>query len=79
LSATDQAVTKTRPLRPIEAVPAFGVMLGGSVALALSVTGIVATLHALSRRRVPHPGALDVSLATAVYNVAGSEGPRRVR
>jgi hypothetical protein len=34
---------------------------------ALSVTGIIATLHALSRRRVPHPVALGVCLATAVY------------
>lgn len=79
MSATDQGVTKS-PLRPIEAVRAFGAMLGGSVAqAALSVTGIVATLHALSRRRVPHPVALGVSLATALYNIAGSARPRRVR
>jgi hypothetical protein len=43
-------------------------MLGGSVALAaLSVTAIVATLHALSRRRAPPLVALGVCLATAVY------------
>ena len=68
MSVGDQGVTKARALRPAEALHAFGVMLGGSVALAaMAATGIVPTLSALRHRRVPHPAALAACVATAVY------------
>jgi hypothetical protein len=61
-------LVKTRPLRPLEAARAFGVMLGGSVALAAAAvasTGAVARAVALRRR----PAALPLlgTAATVLY------------
>jgi hypothetical protein len=61
-------LVKTRPLRPLEAVRAFGVMLGGSIALAAAATAsTVAVARAVvSLRRPPSP-ALFGTAATALY------------
>ena len=59
---------KTRPLRPLEAVRAFGMMLGGSIALAASAAAsIVALARAVLSGRRPHPLALLCTAATALY------------
>jgi hypothetical protein len=59
---------KTRPLRPLEAVRAFAVMLGGSIALAASAAASIAAFAraCLSLRR-PRPLALLGTAATALY------------
>jgi hypothetical protein len=59
---------KTRPLRPLEAVRAFGVMLGGSIALAAAAAAsTVAVARALVSLRRPSLLALVGSAATVVY------------
>jgi hypothetical protein len=61
-------VVKTRALRPLEAVRAFGVMLGGSLALlAAAAASIVAVARAVVSRRRPSPAALVGTAATALY------------
>jgi hypothetical protein len=58
----------TRPLRPLEAVRAFGVMLGGSIALAAAAAArIVAVARAVLSLRRPSPLALVGTAATALY------------
>ena len=59
---------KTRPLRPLEAVRAFGVMLGGSIALAAAAaaSGVTVGRAFMSVRR-PAPLALFGTAATAIY------------
>jgi hypothetical protein len=61
-------VVKTRPLRPFEAVRAFGAMLGGSIALAASAAASVAAVAraVLSLRRPPALALLGTA-ATAIY------------
>jgi hypothetical protein len=59
---------KTRPLRPLEAACAFGVMLGGSIALvAAAAVSIVAVTRAIMSLRRPSPLALLGTAATALY------------
>ena len=63
-------VVKTRPLRPLEAVRAFGVMLGGPIALAgLAAASTVSVARAIVNLRRPSPLALFGTAATAVYAV----------
>jgi hypothetical protein len=64
-------VVKTRPLRPLEAVRAFGVMLGGPIALAgLAAASTVSVARAIMNLRRPSPLALFGTAATALYAVA---------
>ena len=59
---------KTRPLQPLEAVRAFGVMLGGSIVLAAVATASTAAVaRAVLARRRPSPVALFGTAATALY------------
>jgi hypothetical protein len=59
---------KTRPLGRLEAVRAFGVMLGGSIALAAAAAAsTVAVARAVVSRRRPPPLALVGSAATVIY------------
>jgi uncharacterized protein YndB with AHSA1/START domain len=59
---------KTRPLRPLEAVRAFGLMLGGSITLAAAAGASTASVaRALVSMRRPSPLALLGTAATAVY------------
>jgi hypothetical protein len=59
---------KTRPLRPLEAVRAFGTMLGGSIALAASAAASIAALaRAFLSLRRPRPLAILGAAATALY------------
>jgi hypothetical protein len=59
---------KTRPLRPLEAVRAFGVMLGGSIALAAAAAASsVAVARAFMSVRRPSPLALFGTAGTALY------------
>ena len=59
---------KTRPLQPLEAVRAFGVMLGGSIALAAAAAAsTVAVARAVVSRRRPSPPALFGTAAMALY------------
>jgi hypothetical protein len=59
---------KTRPLRPLEAVRAFGVMLGGSIALAAAAAASgVAVARAFMYVRRPAPLALFGTAGTALY------------
>jgi len=52
----DDGVVKTRPLRPLEAIRAFGTMLGGSVVLAACSAGSVASVvRGLASLRRPSP------------------------
>jgi uncharacterized protein YndB with AHSA1/START domain len=61
-------LVKTRPLRPLEAARAFGMMLGGSIALAASAAGsIAAVARAFLSLRRPPPVALLGTAATALY------------
>jgi hypothetical protein len=61
---------KTRPLRPLEAVRAFGVMLGGSIALAATAAAsTVAVARAIVSGRRPSPAALVGTATTALYAV----------
>jgi hypothetical protein len=61
-------LVKTRPLRPLEEARAFGVMLGGSIALvAAAAVSIVAVIRAIVSLRRPSPLALLGSAATALY------------
>jgi hypothetical protein len=63
-------VVKTRPLRPLEAVRAFGVMLGGPIALAgLAAASTVSVARAIMNLRRPSPLALFGTAATALYAV----------
>jgi hypothetical protein len=64
-------VVRTRPLRPLEAVRAFGLMLGGSLALAGAAgASLIAVARAvLSVRRPPPLGTTGV-LVTAIYAFA---------
>jgi hypothetical protein len=67
----DGGVVKTRPLRPLEALRAFGTMLGGSVALAAwSAGSVVAVVRALASLRRPSPLALLGTASTALYAFA---------
>jgi hypothetical protein len=59
---------KKRALRPLEAVRAFAVMLGGSIALAASAAAsIAAVARAVLSLRQPRPLALLGTAATALY------------
>jgi hypothetical protein len=59
---------KTRPLRPLEAVRAFGLMLGGSITLAAAAGASTASVaRALVSMRRPSPLALLGAAATALY------------
>jgi hypothetical protein len=59
---------KTRPLRPLEAARAFGVMLAGSIALvAAAAVSVVAVTRAIMSLRRPSPLALLGTAATALY------------
>jgi hypothetical protein len=61
-------VVKTRPLRPLEAVRAFGVMLGGPIALAgLAAASTVSVARVIMNLRRPSPLALFGTAATALY------------
>jgi hypothetical protein len=61
-------LVKTRPLRPLEAVRAFGVMLGGSIALAAAgAVSTLAAVRALVSMRRPSPLALVGTAATGLY------------
>jgi hypothetical protein len=65
---TEAGVVKTRPLRPLEALRAFGTMLGGSIALAAAAGwSITALTHAVLGRRRPPSLALLGTAATALY------------
>jgi hypothetical protein len=61
-------LVKTRPLRPLEAVRAFGMMLGGPIALAASAAASIAAVvrAALSLRRPPTLALLGTA-ATGLY------------
>jgi hypothetical protein len=62
------SVVKTRPLRPLEAVRAFGTMLGGSVALAVCSAGsVIAVVRAFASLRRPSPLALLGTASTGLY------------
>jgi hypothetical protein len=64
-------LVKTRPLRPLEAVRAFGMMLGGSIALAaLAAASIAAVARACLSLRRPAPVALLGTAATTLYAFA---------
>src|ERR671933_1918792 len=64
----ERGLVKTRPLRPLEAVRAFGVMLGGSIALAAAAAAsTVAVARAVLSLRRPSPLALVGTAATALY------------
>jgi hypothetical protein len=64
----EAGVVNTRPLRRLEAVRAFGVMLGGSIALAAAAAAsIVAVARAVVSVRRPSPLALVGTGATALY------------
>jgi hypothetical protein len=55
----DGGFVKTRPLRPLEAVRSFGVMLGGSIApAAVAAASSVAVARAFMSVRRPSPLAL---------------------
>jgi len=59
---------KARPLRRLEAVRAFGVMLGGSIALAgAGLASGVAVARAFMSVRRPSPLALFGTAGTAIY------------
>jgi hypothetical protein len=61
-------VVKTRPIRRLETLRAFGVTFGGSIALvAAAVASICATARALLSRRRPSPLALLGTTTTALY------------
>jgi hypothetical protein len=61
-------LVKTRPLTRLEAVRAFGVMLGGPIALAACAAGsIAAVARAVLSLRRPPPLALLGTAATALY------------
>jgi hypothetical protein len=61
-------LVKTRPVRPVEAVRAFGVMLGGPIALtALAATSTIAVARAVASLRRPSALALVGTAATALY------------
>ena len=61
-------VVTTRALRPLEAVRAFGVMLGGSIVLAAAAAAsTVAVARAIVSRRRPSPLALLGMAATVLY------------
>jgi hypothetical protein len=67
----EAGVVKTRPLRRLEAVRAFGVMLGGSIALAAAAAAsTVAVAGAVVSVRRPSPVALVGTAATALYVLA---------
>jgi hypothetical protein len=62
---------KTRALRPLEAVRAFGVMLGGSIALvAAAAASFAAVVRAVVSFRRPSPLGLVGVAATALYAYA---------
>jgi hypothetical protein len=59
---------KPRPLRPLEAVRSFGVMLGGSIALAAAAgASSVAVARAFMSVRRPSPLALFGTAGTALF------------
>jgi hypothetical protein len=61
-------VVTTRPLRPLEAVRAFGVMLGGSIALAVAAAvSVAAVARAVLSLRRPPALALLGTAATTMY------------
>jgi hypothetical protein len=61
-------LVKTRPVRPLEAVRAFGVMLGGPIALAaVAATSTIAVARAVASLRRPSALALVGTAATALY------------
>jgi hypothetical protein len=63
-------LVKTRPLRTLEAARAFGVMLGGSIALAATAAAsTVALVRAVVSLRRPSPLALFGTAATGLYVV----------
>jgi hypothetical protein len=61
-------LVKTRPVRPVEAGRAFGVMLGGPIALAaLAATSTIAVARAVASLRRPSALAVVGTAATALY------------
>jgi hypothetical protein len=63
-------VVKTRPIRPLEALRAFGVTFGGSIALVAAVAGSIgAVARAILSLCPPPPLAFLGTLATALYAV----------
>jgi hypothetical protein len=61
-------LVKTRPLRTLEAVRGFGVMLGGSIALAAAAAAsTVAVARAVMSLRRPSPLALVGTATSALY------------
>jgi hypothetical protein len=63
-------MVKTRPVGPLEAVRAFGVMLGGSIALVgLAAASVIAVARAALRLRRPPALAVVGAAATAVYGI----------
>jgi hypothetical protein len=66
--AVDGGPVKTRPLQRVEALRAFGVMLGGPIALAAGATAsVVAVARSLLAGHRPPPLALFGSAAAALY------------
>src|SRR3954452_20021348 len=64
----EDGLVTTRPMRPLKALRAFGVMLGGSIALAAAAAAsIVAFARAVVSRRQPSPLVLFGTAATALY------------
>lgn len=64
-------MVKTRPIGSLEAVRAFGMMLGGSIALvAAAAASLVAVVRAAFSLRRPPPLALLGVIATALYALA---------
>src|SRR3954463_3114879 len=62
----EDGLVTTRPMRPLKALRAFGVMLGGSIALAAAAASIVAVARAVVSRRQPSPLVL-FGTAAALY------------
>jgi len=61
-------VVKTRPVRLLEAVRAFGLTFGASIALtAAAAAGVVAVARAALSGRRPSPLALLGTVATTLY------------
>ena len=63
-------MVKTHPIRPLEALRAFGVTFGGSIAvIAAGAASIAAVVRAVLSRRPARPVALLGTFATAIYGL----------